>query len=1571
MKKRSAQNPIISEDRARIIADFIYDWEMWLLSDGNPAYISASCERITGYTADEFMEKPALIYEIIHAEDRALYDIHTSTTSTHPDESILEFRIHHKDGYIVWLRHVCSPVFGKNGDFLGRRISNCDITAQKQAEMAHEAVEKKYRSMIERSPVIFYIVEPGRESPVRYISPQIEQILGFTQEEWISEPGLWEQLLHPEDRERVLSENDRSDQTGEPFNSEYRIFAKNGDTVWLHDESVRVYDEEGELLYVQGIETDITDRKKAEVERRESEDRYRDLVEHSQDLICTHDLEGRILSVNPTAVRLLGINTDEILKANLRDLLTPAALQEFGNYITNIKKHGSAHGFMHVQTWTGEERIWEYDNTLRTENVAQPTVRGTARDVTERKLAEKELKNAEEKLRNIVEHSSNLFYSHTPEHVLTYVSPQSRHFLGCEPEESTIHWTEFITDHPLNQSGINATQRAIDTGEVQPPYELELKTKDGRIIWVEVNEAPLVEDGRTTSIVGALRDITESKRIQNILQSNERRYRSIFDGVQDAIFVETLDGRILDANHAACEMYGYTRDEFLEKTIADLIPPGHPIWMPKDGGTSKLSEPPIETINIRSNGEEFPIEISGRFQSINGESVLLIVIRDISERKQVEKSLLTQTTALKAAANGIMITDAQGIVEWVNPAFTELTGYGAEEAIGQNPRLLRSGFQDESFYKSLWETILSGQVWRGEVVNRRKDGSLYTEDMTITPVRSADGEIAQFIAIKQDISERKRSEEKLAASEAKLRNLIAAMHDLVLVIDKDGIYREIAPTHQDLLYKPADELLGESLIDVFPPEQAKEFLGVIRDVLQTQQLKQIEYPLQMDGLSYWFSANITPMTEDAVVWVAHDITSRKQTEKTLLRQVQELMVLQEVSTICVQSTSEYELLSRVTPVIGDTFYPDHFGVLMVDNAKNVLRIHPSYQTGNAKTFPSSTPLTTGVSGHVVATGQSLNLGDVRTTGFYISVNERILSELCVPIKGDGKVLGVLNAESTQLDFFKREDERLLAIIGEQMGTAIEKLQLIESERARRQEAESLRGAASILTSSLNINEVLDALLTQLAAVIPYTSCTVFLFEKEHLFALAGRGFPDPQHVIGKEFPVSNPLFQQLLQKLSPIVIPNAQADPRFQGWGDADKIRGWMGIPIIMRDNLIGFLTIDHIEAGAYTIAHAELALAFARQAASALENARLFGEARKQVERLAALRKIDMTISSTVDLQVSLDVLLDLVVNLQNVDAANVLLVNPASNKLEYAAGKGFHTQVIEEQSLYLDEGLAGQAVQAGEPIFIADLVQDSARIVRRELVRREKFQSYAAVSLVAKEQVLGVLEVFHRNNLEQNVEWLGFLETLAGQASIAIDNTRAFEKLTESNLELIESYHATIEGWTSALEYRDGETEGHSRRVTEIAVHLAEKLGLQGEEMVNFKRGALLHDIGKIGVPDAILRKPGPLTDEEWVVMRQHPENSRNMLANIPFLKNALDIPLYHHEKWDGSGYPDRLKGEAIPLHARIFAFADVFDALTSDRPYRKAWSKEKASAYISEQAGIHFDPNIASIFLELNGL
>jgi putative nucleotidyltransferase with HDIG domain len=351
--------------------------------------------------------------------------------------------------------------------------------------------------------------------------------------------------------------------------------------------------------------------------------------------------------------------------------------------------------------------------------------------------------------------------------------------------------------------------------------------------------------------------------------------------------------------------------------------------------------------------------------------------------------------------------------------------------------------------------------------------------------------------------------------------------------------------------------------------------------------------------------------------------------------------------------------------------------------------------------------------------------------------------------------------------------------------------------------------------------------------------------------------------------------------------------------------------------------------------------------------------ERQRQLQRLSAMRAIDRAILTQHDLTQTLYTALEQIVINLKVGAAAVLLLNPYSQTLSYFAQCGLDSTVLSLSPQPLGIGLAGQVALTGQRVFISE---------RKDYSSFQRFTHYAALPMICKNQVRGVLEVYHNQPIPKDNDWLDFLETLANQTAIAVDNASMFEELVETNLNLIQAYDTTIAGWSKALEFRSLETAGHSQRVTELTMQLARSFDIPANQLEHIRRGAMLHDIGKMGIPDQILLKPGPLTAAEREIIQKHPVYAYEMLSVIPFLKPALDIPYAHHEKWDGSGYPLRLRAEGIPLAARIFAIVDVFDAMSSNRPYQNARPFPEIVTYIKNQNGQHFDPQVVSAFMKL---
>ena len=539
--------------------------------------------------------------------------------------------------------------------------------------------------------------------------------------------------------------------------------------------------------------------------------------------------------------------------------------------------------------------------------------------------------------------------------------------------------------------------------------------------------------------------------------------------------------------------------------------------------------------------------------------------------------------------------------------------------------------------------------------------------------------------------------------------------------------------------------------------------------------------------------------------------------------------------------------------------------------------------------------------------------------------------------------------------------------------AIER-ELKESEvrrerRERERELEAIASVSSKLRTAKSLEEMLSQLLDQALTLVEAESGSIWLYDStsEMIELKTQRGWND--EYVGSSFKLGEGIPGAVMKLGKAIIAHEFRDHPQVTDENRSQIPQGIGGacVPLHAEESIVGVMFINVILPRELTQGEIRILNALAEIGGNSIHRMYLHEQTIKQLERLAALRSIDVAISSVFDLQITLTILINEVIKQLNVDAASVLLIQPGSSRLEYVAGQGFYTRKIESTSQRIGEGHASRAVTERHIIEIRDLRNHSGKFIREQLLAEEGFISYYAVPLISKGDVKGVLEIFHRTRLNPDREWLDFLETLGGQTAIAIENSILFQDLQRSNFELALAYDATIEGWSRALDLRDRETEGHTQRVTDLTLKLARKMGMSDERLILIRRGALLHDIGKMGIPDYILLKPEELTEAEQQIMRQHPQLAYDMLEPIAYLRDALNIPYYHHEKWDGTGYPRGMAGTQIPLEARLFTIVDVWDAITADRPYRKGWPRKKALKYIREESGKHFDPKMVEIFLQ----
>ena len=725
--------------------------------------------------------------------------------------------------------------------------------------------------------------------------------------------------------------------------------------------------------------------------------------------------------------------------------------------------------------------------------------------------------------------------------------------------------------------------------------------------------------------------------------------------------------------------------------------------------------------------------------------------------------------------------------------------------------------------------------------------------------------------------------------------------------------------------------------------------------------------------------HLEELVEERTAALSDENTARKQAEEEILHRLSELEAIYDSSQAVGKLLLPEKIGQKLIEILSERLQWHHASILQynpetetiellafkepgLENEAEMLEAEKRFNKAVKQAGPS-------FAGWVIEHGLPVNCGDVTQDERYIEIWPSIRSIILVPLKVGERTIGCLSVGSERNNAFTKTDEWLITTLATQAANALENARLFEETRQRLAEAEAVKDISISLRTAESLEDMLPAFLDEMLGLLGTAAGAIWLYDADSDLlhravcrgwitqfsnasvkpgeGLAGSAFAEAKSQLSREFNNDAVLDVNLRQ------VPS--------GWGG-------VCMPIGSAQDVLGVMLVSVQLPRELTIGEIRVLNTLVEIVGIAIQRMRLHEQTEQQLQHVQALHEIDTAIASSFDLSFTLDIFLKNVLTQLHVDAASILLLNPVSHALDYIAQRGFRVPSTEQWHLGLSEGFAGSVANERRIVHSQELSDETNTPAYEQLIENEGFVSYFGIPLIVKGEVNGVLEIFHRTMLKPNTEWMDFLEALSSQASIAIDSILTYNDLQNSNLKLEMTYDLTLRGWSRALDMRDKETEGHSERVTDMTMQLARALAVDEEEMEHIRHGALLHDVGKIGIPNSILLKPGPLTAEEWEVMRTHPFRAYELLSPIPYLRSALEIPYCHHEKWDGSGYPRGLKGEEIPLAARIFAINDVFDALSSDRPYRKAWPEAEIYAHLKAESGKLFDPKVVKAFLKM---
>ncbi len=527
---------------------------------------------------------------------------------------------------------------------------------------------------------------------------------------------------------------------------------------------------------------------------------------------------------------------------------------------------------------------------------------------------------------------------------------------------------------------------------------------------------------------------------------------------------------------------------------------------------------------------------------------------------------------------------------------------------------------------------------------------------------------------------------------------------------------------------------------------------------------------------------------------------------------------------------------------------------------------------------------------------------------------------------------------------------------------------ISARYRREQELEAISRMAKALRNETTRIEMTRIILEQMSILLSASGAMMVSRDPESGELIVEGTSGQWSSLLGCRFEAGDSATQRILDNGQPYFSADVLTDSAFSQPDLFGHLRCVIGVPLLAHEKIVAVVWVGRSlqeAASAHQAEDIRLLMSAADIAASALHRATLHDQTELRLQRLITLRNISLDISANLEMGKILESLATGVHHPQVIAAVGVLKLIPEERKLAFSAGWGFLGDLPIGSKIHLENDYSGYIIRNRRFFHLPDLPANVHGFDRPWVASLVDYQCYEALPLISKKQVKGVLELFFDQNFRPNNEWIDFLQATATEIAIAMDNMELLEQLQRSNLDLVRAYDATIEGWSRALELRDQETEGHAQRVVDLTLRLAEACGVPPEQLPHIRRGALLHDIGKVAIPDSILFKTGPLSLEERDIMRNHPIYAYKLLSPIEYLRPALDIPYCHHEHWDGSGYPRGLAGEDIPLPARIFTLVDVWDALCSDRTYRAAWSNDEVRAYMLEQSGKILDPQIVERF------
>ncbi len=1110
-----------------------------------------------------------------------------------PGPARTELKVVSKDGRERWGDFSAAAI-----QYRGRSatiLTGFDVTERHEALEALRQSESRLRAILERSPISMALV--AMDGTIEYLNRKAVETFGYRPED-IPDMDRWWVLACPDDLYRQEVAATWSDRVRravakdrEIEGREYRITCKDGTLKTAYLFGVPVVGKVFIMLL------DVTARHEAEEALRASELRYRTLLESANDALFLADARtGMLLDANSRAKELVGRSLDEIRRMHQLDLHPPEEQEVYARIFREHMKEGGRTTLVNVFVQHRDgRRIPVEISGCGIEVEGRPVVLGIFRDISDRVAIQARLAEREQQLSDIVEHSGDLFYRRTPDHVLTYVSPQAESFFDCSAEEALVRWTELITDHPANAQGHNATVRAIETGEAQPPYSLELRTRKGRTLWVEVHEAPVVRDGKVVAVVGALRDITERKAAEETVRRERDFSAWALDSIPGIFYLFDQAGKFLRWNRNLEKVTGYTSEEVGRMHPLDFFSePDRTLVKERIGKVFREGSATAEASLVAKDGRWIPHFFNGLRVQVEDRACLIGAGIDLTARRAAEAALQESEARYRAifegVSEGIYLSTPEGQVLMANPALVGMLGYGSLAELLQRD-IWKEGCPDPS-ERARFQEIMAreGQVRDLEGRWLRRDGQIIDVLESARAVRDEAGRVLFHEGTVRDITEKRRAEEALRRSERTYRGVFENAHDAVVVFEPDQERILDANEAACRLYGfDRDELAGMSLVTLSKNPLAGK--ARIRETLAVGSVSHFEsIHFRKDGSEILLDINASVIDFKgvrAILSINRDITAQRSAEAEVLRSRERLQLILDRSPLaCILWDTQFRVSfwnAAAEKIFG---FPASFAIGRCAHEFIVTPERRAYVDGIMRRL---------LEGDETAHGESVN---------FTASGARIECDwFNTPLKEpDGRVVGVLSMvhdltprRRAELDALKRS-RQLSALLAA---------------------SQAMGGASDIETTA---RAICEAALDAFGARMAWVGLVVPESTEVQVLASAGHdeGYTRDLRIRWDESPrAQGPTGRCIKQRR---IVVSRPEDPAFAPWRRAALERGYRvscAVPLIHEDAVRGALSVYSGDPDAFGPDTLEVLEIFARQCTMAIVNASLYAEARRSIEDL------------------------------------------------------------------------------------------------------------------------------------------------------------------------------------------------------------------------------------------------------------------------------------------------------------------------------------------------------------------